>query len=533
MLHTRSLLLTASLALLTGCGARTTAEDYLVDAAVISPDVLPDVRPDVRPDVQPDIPPTCPPGTVLCSGICTNIQSDVSNCGRCGQSCGTSSSVACVNGTCVGVACPAGWTPCSGTCVDLTSDASNCGSCGRICPLATACFRGDCFCPTGQTICREGCVSLETDPLNCGACGRLCPDGSTCSGGVCLPPECPPPLLSCNGACVDISSDPSNCGACGLVCRPGVICTGGRCEAPVCVAPTTRCGDACVNLGTDPMNCGACGRGCVAGQRCSAGVCTAMTMTGTPFQITALTSSSCRTIEHSMPTGDDRGGIAIGSNRVFYTGDTATVAFDLDTLAVTAVGTQRFDGIFGVTLPGLAFTLGSNRVALDERTSIVDTILGVSPSATLGAALLPLSSPVFLDRSVADGGVGIFGGVDRVIITANSRAWIIENTMPVVTELAIAPITEFQRCESWAYWGVAEFFEGAPWVAYVRNSTTISRRNLVTGETRTVATFTNLSDMCSFTVSPARGRWYFHHEGGSQFRSGDETLGYCDARFTR
>ena len=135
--------------------------------------------------------------------------------------------------------------------------------------------------------------------------------------------------------------------------------------------------------------------------------------------------------------------------------------------------------------------------------------------------------------SEVDGNVGIFGGVDRLIVTAGARAWLIEGTMPLVTELAIAPIEEHQSCESWAYWGVAEFFEGAPWVAYVRNSTTISRRNLVTGETRTVATFTNLSDMCSFTVSPARGRWYFHHEGTSQFRSGDETLGYCDARFTR
>jgi hypothetical protein len=38
--------------------------------------------------------------------------------------------------------------------------------------------------------------------------------------------------------------------------------------------------------------------------------------------------------------------------------------------------------------------------------------------------------------------------------------------------------------------------------------------------------------MCSFTVLPSRTRWYFHHEGESQFRTGDETLGYCDARFS-
>jgi len=41
----------------------------------------------------------------------------------------------------------------------------------------------------------------------------------------------------------------------------------------------------------------------------------------------------------------------------------------------------------------------------------------------------------------------------------------------------------------------------------------------------------NLSDVCSFTASPQRSRWYWHHEGGSQFRSGDESLGFCDATF--
>jgi len=45
-----------------------------------------------------------------------------------------------------------------------------------------------------------------------------------------------------------------------------------------------------------------------------------------------------------------------------------------------------------------------------------------------------------------------------------------------------------------------------------------------------VARFKSLSDLCSFTVSPARGRWYFHHEGTWQFASVDETLGFCDAR---
>jgi hypothetical protein len=89
------------------------------------------------------------------------------------------------------------------------------------------------------------------------------------------------------------------------------------------------------------------------------------------------------------------------------------------------------------------------------------------------------------------------------------------------------------QCESWAVWGALENLDGVPWVSYVRDSRTIVRQNLFTGETRTVSSFENLSDMCSFAIDPARARWYFHHEGSSQFRSGDETIGYCSAVFTR
>ena len=79
---------------------------------------------------------------------------------------------------------------------------------------------------------------------------------------------------------------------------------------------------------------------------------------------------------------------------------------------------------------------------------------------------------------------------------------------------------------------MAENVDGTPWVDYVRDAQTVVRQNLVTGEVRELARFTNLSDMCSFAVLPSRNRWYFHHEGVSQFRSGDETVGYCDASFS-
>jgi ferredoxin len=301
----------------------------------------------------------------------------------------------------------------------------------------------------------------------------------------------------------------------------------------VCGAGLTLCGRTCIDTRSDAMNCGGCMRACPSGSTCQMGACTpAVMMTGTPFQIESLTSSNCRATEHNGVTGDDRGGIAVGSGRVYYTGDERTAAFDLESLAPAAQGARRLDGIFGVSALNLALTLGSNRAPLDERTSIIDSLLAVGPDANLSARLIALSSTIFINRMTTSSGVGIFGGVDRVIVTEGARAWIIDGLMARVTQLAIAPIGDHQGCESWAFWGVAEFFEGAPWVAYVRDSRTVARQNLVTGEVRVVASFDNLSDMCSFTVLPSRNRWYFHHEGESQFRTGDETLGYCDARFS-
>src|SRR5207244_64698 len=43
----------------------------------------------------------------------------------------------------------------------------------------------------------------------------------------------------------------------------------------------------------------------------------------------------------------------------------------------------------------------------------------------------------------------------------------------------------------------------------------------------------SLGDMCGFTVSPATNRWYWHHAGSSQFRAGDQSIGYCDATWDR
>jgi hypothetical protein len=101
----------------------------------------------------------------------------------------------------------------------------------------------------------------------------------------------------------------------------------------------------------------------------------------------------------------------------------------------------------------------------------------------------------------------------------------------LVTDLGELILPSHQTTENWAFWGVAEYWGGAVYLAYVRDSQTIVRTRVADGLTTLIASFVNLSDMACFTVSPLRNRWYFHHEGSSQFGGTSETIGYADAAF--
>jgi sugar lactone lactonase YvrE len=73
---------------------------------------------------------TCEAGQAVCGVSCVSTQTDINNCGKCGNSCGTAAMSECIRGTC---SCNVGYTLCGTTCVNLTSDPANCGLCGYNC----------------------------------------------------------------------------------------------------------------------------------------------------------------------------------------------------------------------------------------------------------------------------------------------------------------------------------------------------------------------------------------------------------------
>jgi hypothetical protein len=185
---------------------------------------------------------------------------------------------------------------------NLATDPSNCGACGNVCGSANgsaSCVSGNCqlACNAGYSNCdnvtANGCeINTQTNPANCGACGNVCPNAPNsspiCSGGVCGISACNAGYSNCdnlaaNGCEVNTTADPNNCGACGNVCPlaahvVSTACFSGTCVMGSCAAGYSNCNgnpsDGCeINVVTDTNNCGSCGHVCASGHACSGGVC--------------------------------------------------------------------------------------------------------------------------------------------------------------------------------------------------------------------------------------------------------------------
>ena len=191
--------------------------------------------------------PCCGPGGDLCCGpgelccdpgnACADIQTDLSNCGGCGNVCPpgpANSTRTCINGKCgwacnsgytkcVNACCPAGYGCCNDVCTPLNT-TDNCGGCGNVCR------------PSGPANSTATCIN--------GQCGWVCNSGYTKCVNAC----CPPGYGCCNGVCTPLNTT-DNCGACGRVCPPGPAnstrtCINGQCGW-ACNSGYTQCDNAC------------------------------------------------------------------------------------------------------------------------------------------------------------------------------------------------------------------------------------------------------------------------------------------------
>jgi uncharacterized repeat protein (TIGR01451 family) len=253
---------------------------------------------------------------------------------------------------------------------------------------------------------------------------------------------------------------------------------------------------------------------------------------GDYFRVLALTANGSSLVEHGGATGDDRGGVATSGQQVFVTGDSSTARFAIGNLGGgTSVG-ARYDALVGDLRAETAYALGTNAVtpAVNVGGGVVLTHLLELNGNTGGLSgnAIALSTPIALNGS---GNYGFFSGYGRVVVHNGARVYHVALPSGIVSDLGAMNVPPHSGAESWGYWGVAELDTNGVSLVYVLNSQNIVRTRVPSGVTSTLATFSSLSDMASFTVSVPRARWYFHHEGGSQFGGSDESVGYADAQF--
>jgi len=243
------------------------------------------------------------------NGCETNLNTTLSDCGRCGNACNVEGGAAvCSAGVCQRSACNMGRGDCDGNTAngceaELDSDPRNCRVCGNACSLASAtsaCVLGVCAvgsCNTGFGNCdgntQNGCESnLRSSLEHCGACGASCAlprATSVCLDGACTIGQCEAGFGNCDGmvgtGCeTSTTNNVAHCGACGTVCPSPAgataACNNGTCGF-TCAAGLANCDNNTTNgceqnTATDVNNCGGCARRCVlpnADASCTAGAC--------------------------------------------------------------------------------------------------------------------------------------------------------------------------------------------------------------------------------------------------------------------
>jgi len=269
------------------------------------------------------------------------------------------------------------------------------------------------------------------------------------------------------------------------------------------------------------------------------------------FQVNSLGTTNASAIEHNVVTGDDRGSMAVTGSAVYYSGDGYTGRFNANQLTANSQLTRR-DAIFANVHGGALYSFASNAAAPFTYNFsgpyTFSHLLALDANANPTGASIALSNAITFNNHRSN---GVFVGYDSVLVFRNTgtngsyggdvlvsgEVLKIDIASGAVTSLGNRTL-DVMAVESWAFYGVAEYFGGQDYIAYAHDrvgdfpTDEIIRTRVADGVTSTIASFSGLSDLGTFGVAPTLNRWYFHYEGGGQFRSGDETIGFADASFT-
>jgi hypothetical protein len=448
----------------------------------------------------------------------------------------------CDAGTCRAQVCTPGQATCSGANAITLCDPRGASRAEMPCPGGAACADGRCqsprVCEPGAATCASTSARRVCTPDGTGYMNVNCASGEQCTDGACRATiVCMANSTFCNGDGQLRRCNDTGTAFTSMTCPPApnaaTTCMDGRCVAN-CTAGFANCdGDAAngceVNLQSAAANCGACGNTCQAGQSCVAGVCAGGGGQTANFRVSSLLTSGCATVDHSVASGDDRGPLAALNGFLVVGGDTATVSINTSSLTTAAVPI-RLDWITSNLRTGQLVVFSTNATPVPVETGGTATHFAIVDTSTG----LPAGAPIALTQPITlRPGAGFFAGWDRAVVWDSATLWDINLITGQVRSLGPLILPQYAACELGGLWGIAETQGAETDLVYVSSAVTISRTRVSTRATTTVGTFSNLGDMCAISVHPGSGRWFFHHEGASQFRSaGDEVSGFCSATFT-
>jgi hypothetical protein len=263
------------------------------------------------------------------------------------------------------------------------------------------------------------------------------------------------------------------------------------------------------------------------------------TSTGCYFSLSTIGNTTYSNTTTYYSAGDDRGGIAVTPNYVYYTGDSYTARYNPNLNSVVSL--SRRDGIFSDLSSGQLYTFW-NTTYNDFAYSSSYTS-AISALRLMDASLNYTGSVINLSQTInASSNSYVFAGSGFVVLWSGYDTHFYKIDLPSgnVTDLGIFDLSSVRyNSESWASWGVAEcngtgysfVFRANSNSTYGTSYNQITRFNLSTSSFSQASTFNNigLGDMACITYSPWNSRWYFQSEYSTYFGSNNENLGYANA----
>lgn len=246
-------------------------------------------------------------------------------------------------------------------------------------------------------------------------------------------------------------------------------------------------------------------------------------------EVTSMSTTEFAVVDHNSTSGDDRGGIALTDEYVYYTGDNSTARYDKIDLT-NGISLPFREGFFSsngeLWQMGNAATAGDSYFGDDN----VDMLYGLDEDLNLTGNDIALSQPVYLSY-----GSFVAPGIGYVLLYDGlGSVYHIEIATGAVTTLSTSANFVFYWSETWASYGWAELVGGNYNIVFREDfpSQTISKYDVTNDAVTPLQTFTDLSDMAAIAYDGNTNRMYFHHEGVSEFGGSNETLGWLGSTIT-